>query len=225
MELKMDLKPEKALEIREAILEELGNPSEDAWAGTVNVVEAEGVYEYTTGTESGHYSLSKDDVLIFIGYRNSFLSGTMLFQIEEKDVLNWEMLESQQPGRNPWNVGILNLTQHDCSKDQFKEGVKELLPSEKDELKKLLTFTTLPSKEEMVQRATKIAEIAHYAGYPKVMIGGAPYLMSALERELKKQDITPIYAFSQRVSEEKEINGEVVKIQVFKHLGFVEVSE
>ena len=218
----MKLKPEKALEIREAISEEFENPSEDQWGGTVNI--AEGAYEYTTGTESGHYSLSKDDTLVFIGYRNSFLSGTMLFQIEEKDVENWKMLESQQPARSPWDVGILNLTQHDRSDDQFRAGVVDLLPSEKDHLKELVTFGTLPTEAEVQERAREIATIAHYAGLHKTMIGGAPYLMSALERELKAVGIIPLYAFSQRVSVEGEVDEIMVKTTVFKHLGFVEVN-
>ena len=57
------------------------------------------------------------------------------------------------------------------------------------------------------------------------MIGGAPYLMSALERALKQRGVKPLYAFSLRVSEDvlDESTGEVKKTLVFKHLGFLEV--
>lgn len=56
----------------------------------------------------------------------------------------------------------------------------------------------------------------------KVMIGGAPFFMSYLEKALEQAKITPVYAFSERVSVdvEKE-DGSVVKTAVFKHLGFV----
>lgn len=58
--------------------------------------------------------------------------------------------------------------------------------------------------------------------HPRAMIGGAPYLMAPLEAELKKLGIEPVYAFSERVSEETvQADGTVVKTNVFKHVGFV----
>jgi len=57
----------------------------------------------------------------------------------------------------------------------------------------------------------------------KVMIGGAPYLMSSLEKELRRWGLVPVYAFSKRecVEEQKE-DGSVVKRTVFKFEGFIE---
>jgi len=56
------------------------------------------------------------------------------------------------------------------------------------------------------------------------MIGGAPFLMSALEDALVIAGITPLYAFSVRESVEAEqADGSVRKVAVFRHLGFVEV--
>jgi len=40
---------------------------------------------------------------------------------------------------------------------------------------------------------------------------------------LQKRGITVLYAFSERVSVEKEIEGKVIKTNEFKHSGFVEV--
>ena len=58
----------------------------------------------------------------------------------------------------------------------------------------------------------------------KAMIGGAPYLMAPLERELRRWRVTPLYSLSERVSEERQFpDGSVVKTQVHKHLGFLEV--
>lgn len=53
------------------------------------------------------------------------------------------------------------------------------------------------------------------------MIGGAPYLMILLHDALVGRDIQPLYAFSERVSVEKEEGGKIIKISVFKHVGFV----
>ena len=56
------------------------------------------------------------------------------------------------------------------------------------------------------------------------MIGGAPFLMGALESELKNRGIQPMYAFSVRDSVEKQNpDGSVTKQNVFKHAGFIEV--
>ena len=56
------------------------------------------------------------------------------------------------------------------------------------------------------------------------MIGGAPYLMSALEKCLIEMGAKPVYAYSERVSvETTAADGSVVKENVFRHLGFVTV--
>lgn len=60
--------------------------------------------------------------------------------------------------------------------------------------------------------------------HPKVLIGGAPFLMSELEGAFKGLNITPVYAFSKRESVERTLaDGSIEKVVVFKHLGFVEV--
>jgi len=123
----------------------------------------------------------------------------------------------------------LNLTQHKVSFEQVQEGVIDL--PDPEEVRKFLTFEELPTGEEVRRRAKALAELALAQAnriYPspdgvKVMVGGALYLMSPLEAELKAYGLQPIYAFSQRISEEKEVNGEVIKTQVFKHIGFIEV--
>ena len=56
----------------------------------------------------------------------------------------------------------------------------------------------------------------------KAMIGGAPYLMSELEKELWYRGIEPVYAFTKRESVESvDENGNVTKTAIFKHAGFV----
>lgn len=125
---------------------------------------------------------------------------------------------------------ILNLTQHQPSPEQVKAGVINPPIEEWMIVKNLMTFETLPSVEEVKERAIDIASIAAdlASGEDRgdgqgfclfAMIGGAPFFMSALETALLNAGITPIYAFSVRESIEKD----GVKTSVFKHIGFVGV--
>lgn len=120
---------------------------------------------------------------------------------------------------------IINLTQHTATPAQKLGGVVELNDEVKPQIVKLLTFTELPSQAEIEARAAKIADIANGACSEGAMIGGAPYLMTSLERALKKVGVKPMYAFSERVSVETvdELTGIVTKTNVFEHIGFVEV--
>ena len=116
---------------------------------------------------------------------------------------------------------ILNLTQHQATPDQIAAGVVEPLGEEKARIQKLLTFTTCPSYEEVVERAEDIADLAEALGATRAMIGGAPVLMGALHHALTVRYILPGYAFSVRESvEEVQPDGSVRKTQVFKHTGF-----
>jgi len=54
------------------------------------------------------------------------------------------------------------------------------------------------------------------------MIGGAPYLMSALEAALEAVDLQPVYAFTRReVVERAQPDGSVAKTAVFRFAGWV----
>ena len=127
---------------------------------------------------------------------------------------------------------ILNLTNHNSTVDQKKEGVVELKDIKKDVVKSMLTFDRLPTPCQLETRAQEIAKIAENAfdkdyGAPimerKAMVGGAPFFMRSLENALKGKDIIPVYAFSKRESIEETLeDGKVIKKQVFKHLGFIE---
>ena len=126
---------------------------------------------------------------------------------------------------------IINLTQHDTTPEQRAHGVIDPPAVDKKRLATLLTFDEKPSFTEITRRAELIANIAVSTSVfltgdemYSAMIGGAPYLMSALEQALYNVGITPVYAFSKRVSvEETQPDGTVVKRNIFKHEGFVEV--
>lgn len=121
---------------------------------------------------------------------------------------------------------ILNLTQHPATAEQLAAGVEDAAFA--DTLAALLTFDTLPSAAEITLRAQEISAAAEITlrGEDSMfaMIGGAPFLMSALENALIERDITPMYAFSVRESAEQTMpDGTVRKSNVFKHLGFVQI--
>lgn len=128
-------------------------------------------------------------------------------------------------------MNILNLTQHQATPEQ------EVLELESGwdlaRLREYLTFKKLPARDDIVARASGIAELAviyfkerGVAGIDRAaMIGGAPYLMSALESALRERGITPLYSFSRRTSREVvKDDGRVEKINVFKHSGWVQAG-
>ena len=94
-------------------------------------------------------------------------------------------------------------------------------------LKKLLTFEELPTQDEIVSRALKIACLALTESlhegeeWQRAMIGGAPFLMSTLEAVLHDVRIRAVYAFSKRESVEQiQTDGSTRKVAIFRHLGF-----
>ena len=128
---------------------------------------------------------------------------------------------------------ILNLTQHQPTNEQLREGVVNLPVGEWTLVKELLTFETLPSVAELQARAHDLACIAAdmadqadrgdsegFANF--AMIGGAPFFMGHLEKALYDVGVNPIYAFSMRESVEAlGDDGVVIKTNVFKHIGWV----
>jgi len=117
---------------------------------------------------------------------------------------------------------IINLTQHYATDDQKEGGVVDLPRIDKEMVRECLTFNDIPTKWEVVKRATWLADLAYELHYSSAMIGGAPYLMAELEKALLGRGIQPLYAFSRRESEEEVLpDGSVRKVNVFKHVGFV----
>ena len=116
---------------------------------------------------------------------------------------------------------IVNLTQHEVTEDQYKDGVFDVDQFDKYLIRKYLTFDEIPTVEEMEERAFWMAKIAYKYSY-LAMIGGAPYFMPYLIKELEKLGIEAVYSFTKRVSVDSiGESGEVVKKSVFKHIGFV----
>ena len=120
-------------------------------------------------------------------------------------------------------MSILNFTQHAATAEQVAAGVIDLMQHDLASLKALLNFVGLPTRDDVYNRAYAIAALAENLFAETVMVGGAPFLMPVLQKALQMRGITVLYAFSERVSIEKIVNGVVVKTNEFKHVGFVEV--
>ena len=127
---------------------------------------------------------------------------------------------------------IINLTQHQASAEQVAVGVVDLPAEMRECLQAALTFDACPTADEIRERAEIVAELACFNGLSgddgdspmpeAAMIGGAPFLMGALERALKIVGITAVYAFSVRESvDQPQPDGSVRKVTVFRHAGFV----
>lgn len=122
---------------------------------------------------------------------------------------------------------ILNLTQHPSTPEQEAQGVFDMDAERRDILKDILTFSTLPETWEIKERAAQVIDLIEMVGHSCdfAMIGGAPYLMAPLEEALREAGVAPLYAFSERISEEvQQPDGTVRKVNKFRHLGFVEAQ-
>jgi hypothetical protein len=115
---------------------------------------------------------------------------------------------------------MINLTQHPATAEQAVAGVVE--PRDKAAVQAALTADALPSAQDIRRMADDLAAIAAEHGADTAMIGGAPWLMGALERALIDRGIAPVYAFSVRESAEAvQPDGSTKKVAVFRHAGFV----
>ena len=118
---------------------------------------------------------------------------------------------------------VINLTQHNASKDQLDVGVADPTGQLKEKVIALITFDSLPSKRELINRAKMLAALAKGTGCGSAMIGGAPYFQEPLSEALRAEGIVPVFSFTRRESEDRpQPDGSVRKVGIFKHVGFVE---
>ena len=79
---------------------------------------------------------------------------------------------------------IINLTQHNATPEQITAGVIDVPAELKVELSALLTFDTIPTKEELNEAAMKVAAMAvictQGSKAPAANHGGAPFFMASL---------------------------------------------
>ena len=121
---------------------------------------------------------------------------------------------------------IINLTQHQATESQIKQGLIEPDFETKVKIKELLAFDELPKAFEIKNRAKELAgivfDIFKKTSIRTAMIGGAPFLMSTLEKKLRRFNFYIVYAFSKRVSKETLKDGKIVKTSQFEHIGFID---
>ena len=136
---------------------------------------------------------------------------------------------------------ILNLTQHYVTVEQAEANVIDLELDDARRVIEALNFNSLPTQAEIKNRCNVIYNAVcniidkdgdHFDGnelYDEkalkamnygFMIGGAPFLMGPLAEELSNIG-TVLFAFSERVSVEKIIDGKTIKTSIFNHKGFV----
>jgi len=121
---------------------------------------------------------------------------------------------------------IYNFTQHAATSEQQAAGVVDLPEEKQAYLHDLLTFDKLPDEMYIWQLADAIRDIALSVKADAVMVGGAPYLMSSLEKSMLYYGIRVFYAFSKRESiEQQQADGSVRKVNTFRHRGFVEITQ
>ena len=122
---------------------------------------------------------------------------------------------------------LINLTQHALTDEQIKSVEHTFTP---EGFNKYLTFDTMPTAQDIYIRAFDmfkklVSTLEHEGIYPNdctVLLGGAPFFMTACESMAIHYGFQYCYAFSKRTSEEiKQPDGTVKKISVFKHEGWI----
>ena len=125
-------------------------------------------------------------------------------------------------------MAILNLTQHNSTKDQINAGIIDLPAEFKTALVGAITFPAIYTKADLERKARCVLEVVRDYTGPQggigsiegVMIGGMPSFMPVLERVLSDYGIKVGYACTDRVSEDvQQSDGSVKKVAVFKHVG------
>lgn len=125
---------------------------------------------------------------------------------------------------------ILNLTQHNATKEQEFAGIINLPENYQEVLKKLLTFPTTYTRKDLEQRALQIHELTRdfvgecFGCSPSmaldgVMIGGMPSFMPVLESTLISKELHVGYACTERQAIDKVVDGKVIKTAIFVHAG------
>lgn len=106
---------------------------------------------------------------------------------------------------------IVNLTLHSPSREMRREGVFELPTNQRFRLKQLLEDVPEdpPPPEEIAGKAQSIAELAEFSGADEAVVSAPSYMISAIEQELLKRGIQPLYVHGtpQRYQVDTEVEG------------------
>lgn len=88
---------------------------------------------------------------------------------------------------------ILNLTRNSATEKQLAAGVVDITSThDAVRVKRSLTFTELPTQQQLIQIAKVLTEVANSYNAKTVLISGPVLLMDILEAELKLAGISAI---------------------------------
>ena len=117
-------------------------------------------------------------------------------------------------------MNVVNLTQHNATVEQIKDGVFDLPDQLRQRLVELLTFPADYSRDDLEKAAQGIVSLVKEVDCFRTMIGGMPSFMPVLERALAKEGCAVGYARTERVSvDQVQADGSVRKVSVFQHAG------
>jgi predicted nucleotidyltransferase len=176
------------------------------------------------GLETVYGRGTEDEANRYLNYLNDCteiaLYSMELVELNGELTMDLEQVLAEIEDSEEAMVEVFNLTQHEPTEEQVEvvERSAELTKL----IKHLLTFEVCPNREEILTRAKELASIAASQGATRALIGGAPYLMPELEKQLRFRRIIPLYSFSVRVTSEKVIGVELIKTSAFKHVGWIE---
>ena len=98
---------------------------------------------------------------------------------------------------------IINLTQYPTTVEMKRLGIVDLKESTYKTLLRHVVFMECPDKAKIKEVAKNVAALAYTASVMyrtnKALIGGDPFLMSSLEKALKKVNIQPVYLFDNKL--------------------------
>ena len=126
-------------------------------------------------------------------------------------------------------IRVINLTQHPFSAEQRAEftaaGITDVIDTTLA-VKEIITFSGDISLEVIKAHSKDLKD--HLRSFKKehalmyAMVGGAPFFQHAVNKACADLGIVPMAAYSERQSVESvQIDGSVVKQNVFKHKGFI----
>lgn len=130
--------------------------------------------------------------------------------------------------------GLVNCTKHMSSDVIIPDGYSGLnftiidpSPRDKERILELQDFNSgVPDFDDIKRRASAIAEIVARYGTKYAWVGGAGYLMSSLEAELKRRGINPVYSWSRRDYMEITDDKGIKRLEMYReHGGWVVMTD
>jgi len=102
---------------------------------------------------------------------------------------------------------VVNLTKFKVTRELEAFGVRDLTSwKEFQEIRSLLFFPVLPTKESVAKRVERLAEIAlaeaKKSGATTVLVSCPPWMMHSLCAELVYHGLTPVVSFTKKTSED-----------------------